>query len=534
MLKNPKILFWLAVLVIAIILIGPNFNPEGFKVVYSNQTGLRSGDVIYKINDAKATEELLKKDYADVVKIETSRGVVFAKPNGTLGMAYEKVSSTNLNFGLDLKGGTRAIIKPVNFTENGTLEQIMSTLQTRINVYGLREASFRPLWYEGQGFVEITMAGGSGSELRSLLERQGKFEAKIPMLVDTLKLDKDYPIEIINNNTVKIAGKNYQTGESIEISGVVVKLENVMNGKANLTATVFTGKDIEIVYFDPQRSRVERAGDGFRWSFAVQISNAGAQRFGWITNNLDKSFDPSAGETYLSSKIYLYLDDKLIDSLNIGASLKGKPETNPSITGGSSTYESALKTKQYLQSILRSGSLPTEIQIIQMDTVSPKLGSNFLQNVAYAGLAAVFALTLVIIIRYRKIKIIVPMVAVSLSEIIIILGLSVVIGWTIDLAAIAGVIAAVGTGVDDQLVILDQMTKKRKQELTVKERIQHAFFIVFGAAGTVIAAMLPLLTIGFGLLRGFAITTMIGIFVGIFITRPAFALIAEKISETGD
>ena len=53
--------------------------------------------------------------------------------------------------------------------------------------------------------------------------------------------------------------------------------------------------------------------------------------------------------------------------------------------------------------------------------------------------------------------------------------------------------------------------------------------MIFGAGGTVIAAMIPLMIIGFGLLRGFAITTIIGVLIGILIARPAFGDIVKKI-----
>jgi preprotein translocase subunit SecD len=86
----------------------------------------------------------------------------------------------------------------------------------------------------------------------------------------------------------------------------------------------------------------------------------------------------------------------------------------------------------------------------------------------------------------------------------------------------------VGTGVDSQIIIIDQAVRREKLE-TMREKLRDAFFIIFGAAGTVIAAMLPLMVIGFGALRGFAITTMIGVLVGILITRPAFGAIVEKI-----
>jgi preprotein translocase subunit SecD len=567
---NYKIIIWILFIVGAVLLIWPNPDPKGMRVTHLNSSidygELKRGDVIFNIAGVPAEEALAKK-YQNIVKLETSRGPVYLRANGTLGIKAEQVRKTNLNFGLDLKGGTRAIIEPLNMT-NQTLQDVISTLQTRINVYGLREANFRPVWHDDKGFIEITMAGGDEEELRALLEKQGMFEAKIPLMVDTLVLDETYDIifdvgvirtessdaqekqvspregakqnetnytetvasrndTMSRANKIIVNGKTVSAGDSFELDNIYFVLRNVADGKANLTATVFTSEDIEIVYFDPQRSYIQRQGDGFRWAFGVQIGPEGARRFAHITQNLDRQFDKTVGESYLSSKIYLYLDGNLIDALNIAASLKGMEETNPQITGGSSTYEQALKTKQYLQTVLRSGSLPTEIEISEMNVVSPRLGSEFVKNMLYAGIGAIIALSLVVFIRYRKIIIIVPMLVVSMTELLIVLGMSVLIGWTIDLAAIAGLIAAIGTGVDDQLIILDRVI--RKEEMTLRQRIKRAFFVVFGAAGTLTAAMLPLMIIGFGLLRGFAITTIVGVLVGVFITRPAFAVMVEKI-----
>ena len=58
-----------------------------------------------------------------------------------------------------------------------------------------------------------------------------------------------------------------------------------------------------------------------------------------------------------------------------------------------------------------------------------------------------------------------------------------------------------------------------------------AFFIIFGAAATTIAAMVPLMSIGVGFIRGFAITTIVGVLVGILITRPAYARIVEIVTK---
>jgi preprotein translocase subunit SecD len=125
----------------------------------------------------------------------------------------------------------------------------------------------------------------------------------------------------------------------------------------------------------------------------------------------------------------------------------------------------------------------------------------------------------------------VPIILISISEIIIILGVASVIHWTIDLAAMAGIIAAIGTGVDHQIVITDESLmekggEKRKWK-SIKKRVENAFFIIFTSAFTTIAAMAPLAYLSLGMLRGFAVTTIIGLLIGITITRPAYGNIAK-------
>ena len=104
-----------------------------------------------------------------------------------------------------------------------------------------------------------------------------------------------------------------------------------------------------------------------------------------------------------------------------------------------------------------------------------------------------------------------------------------------DLAAITGIIAAVGTGVDDQIVITDELTKGAEETVqtggSLAGSAKKAFFIVMASAATAIAAMLPIIFFGQGSgmarLVGFAITTILGVLIGVIITRPAFGEIAK-------
>ncbi|RLF60314.1 MAG: hypothetical protein DRN25_02975, partial [Thermoplasmata archaeon] len=184
-----------------------------------------------------------------------------------------------------------------------------------------------------------------------------------------------------------------------------------------------------------------------------------------------------------------------------------------------------------MEIILKSGALPIKVDIVGSWYISPILGEKFTRNAIIAGIFAFLGVALVVFIRYRKPKLAIPILITGTSEIIIILGVASLINWDIDLPAIAGIIAAVGTGVDNQIVILDEYLLGMKR--SVKYRIRQAFFIVMSSYLTLVAAMIPLFIVGFGMLQGFAVTTIIGATAGVFITRPAYARIIEYMKPEG-
>ena len=153
----------------------------------------------------------------------------------------------------------------------------------------------------------------------------------------------------------------------------------------------------------------------------------------------------------------------------------------------------------------------------------------FLRIILIAGLSALGVVALVIFVRYRKFKASLALLLTSFSEVIIILGIAALISWNLDLPSIAGILIVVGTGIDQQIVILDEI--RHGLFLSLKQRMKRAFAIIIGAYFTAVVAMLPLLWAGAGLLRGFAFTTILGITTGVLITRPAFADIIRKMED---
>ena len=186
-----------------------------------------------------------------------------------------------------------------------------------------------------------------------------------------------------------------------------------------------------------------------------------------------------------------------------------------------------------LKVLLKSGALPIPIVSINKQTVSAELGASFLSNVWLMGILALIAVALIVFIRYRALNLVAPLLVVGLSEVLMILGFAALVKWNLDLASMAGILAAVGTGVDSEVIMTDELMRgeEEQEEKGWINRAKRAFFIVSASAATNIVTVLPLLFFGSGLgkLSGFALTTIAGVLLGILISRPAFQEIIKTI-----
>ena len=407
-----------------------------------------------------------------------------------VGLNVYDAPTTNIRQGLDLSGGTRVVLKPKAAVSATDMDTVITNIKERLNVFGLSDIVVTPAKdLSGQDFILVEIAGATKDEVEQLLSKQGKFEARIA-------------------NT-----------------------------------TVFRGGDKDITYvcrsadcsgIDPQAGCGQATGGwACRFRFSISLSPSAAQRQASITGTLPITVDQ--GGSYLNQSLDLYLDDSFVDSLRIAADLKGRAVTDIEISGSGSgktqqeAMQDSLNNMKKLQTVLITGSLPVELEIVKTDSVSPTLGQAFVQNAVIVGLLAILAVVIVVFIRYHDIRISLPMIITMISEAVLLLGFAALAGWNLDLSAIAAIIVAIGTGVDDQIVIADETLHGVDAGVvrSWKERIKHAFFIILVAWFCTVAAMLPLWFAGAGMLRGFAITTIVGVSIGVFITRPAFAAMVE-------
>ncbi|MEN4007178.1 MAG: preprotein translocase subunit SecD [Methanobacterium sp.] len=328
---------------------------------------------------------------------------------------------------------------------------------------------------------------------------------------------KDINVRGSGNQDVIVEIAGVRPEEVVDIIGRPGKFEAKIENQ-----TVLTGADIVTV------SPIEVVGTEGRVPFRVSLE--GAERFA------------EAAKGRAGTPVDMYLDDRLVTSPIISEGLAaGRPETDVHIEVPGGTRAEAEKQARDTQIFLQTGALPVSVEILGINSVSAELGDQFVNGALIAGLLTLIVVSVIIFIRYRIPVLVVPIVLTSIAELILILGTASILRWNIDLPAIAGIIAAIGSGVDDQIVITDEVLKgdkgERKRSRTgLRIKIKEAFFIVFAAAATLIVAMLPLAYVGFarghtgiGILSGFAFTTIIGILCGIFITRPVYAKFIEII-----
>lgn len=463
------------------------------------QQGLRAGEIIKEINGQKINN---LEDYANIINsvlpseeevridIKTKQAELILFVKEPLQLTASEIPRTKIQTGLDIRGGARALVQPVGELTDSQLQDLIDVSNTRFNVFGLTDVKIRGISdLSGNKFMLVEVAGATPADIESLVSRQGKFEAKIGE--ETVFMGGDEDITSVCRNDARCAA----------VTGC------------------FPAENGYICSF----------------SFTIYLSEEAAKRHASIT--LKIPLDPNSGGQYLDKNLSLILDDNLVDELRISSGLKGQTTTQISIQGSEqgTTQEEALSEAQTsmhnLQTVLITGSLPYELKIVKLDTISPTLGNQFTFLILLTGISSIIAVSIIIFIRYRKFKASIALLSTSFSELVIILGVASLISWNLDLPSIAGILATIGTGVDQQIVILDEARTGR--ETSLKERMKRALFVVVATFLTSFVSLLPLYWAGAGLFKGFAITSLIGITAGVLITRPAFAEMIKKL-ETKD
>ena len=204
-----------------------------------------------------------------------------------------------------------------------------------------------------------------------------------------------------------------------------------------------------------------------------------------------------------------YVEKKIISLATVQAVLG----TSFRITGVGNTQEAS-----ELALLLRAGALAAPMKFVEERTVGPSLGKENIQLGVRSIIIGLAAVVLFMLFYYRWFGFAANLALIS--NLILITGFMSLIGATLTLPGIAGIVLTVGMAVDANVLIFSRIREElgtgTSPQEAIKEGFSKAFTTIFDANITTLIAAIVLYAIGTGPVKGFAITLSIGILTSMF------------------
>jgi preprotein translocase subunit SecD len=420
--------------------------------------------------------EIPAADPSDVIVRRT------AQTTATVEVTAEGVTTQRLGSALDSLGLSFGTVR--DGVTDPTRGEVVRVLQNKINEAGLSGGTVRQVTTAtGAHFILVEVPNEDRSEVVDLVESRG-----------SVRIDIYY-----RQNGTHTTREGILTGDDFQNIG--------------------TAQESERGPFVPVTVRDEAADD-----FQAAVVETGVAQRGGTTCTYEQN--PNATQPCL----LVVVDDRVVNSFGMSPGLAqsmqaGEWADDPAFQLTTQNFSEA----QRVSINLRAGELPAALDLEGEDGgtssfISPSQGENFKVNSVITGIIAVLAVAAVVFVRYGEAKVALPMIVTAFSEVLILLGFAAGIGYALNLPAIAGFIAVIGTGVDDLIIIADEVMAEGdvSSRRIFQSRFRKAFWVIGAAAATTVIAMSPLAVLSLGDLQGFAIFTILGVVVGVLLTRPAY------------
>lgn len=214
----------------------------------------------------------------------------------------------------------------------------------------------------------------------------------------------------------------------------------------------------------------------------------------------------SLGESVIEQTTYI---EKNIISL---ATIQNVLETNFRITGVGTPAEAS-----ELALLLRAGALAAPMKFVEERTVGPSLGKENIE-LGMKSILIGFALVVLFMAVYYKVFGIAANISLIIN-LVLITGIMSLLGASLTLPGMAGIVLTVGMAVDANVLIFSRIREELKEkdpQTAIRDGFSRAFVTIFDANVTTLIAALILYIIGTGPVKGFAITLSIGIVTSMF------------------
>jgi len=383
------------------------------------------------------------------------------------------LANLDIKLGLDLKGGSHLVfeanvknIKPVDLEES--LEATRDLIERRVNFFGVSEPSVQTI--------------KSGANYKIVVDLPGITNVQ---------------------DAIDRIGKTAQLSFKEEIS--IDKPATSSAFLAFSSNAVLTGKDVK-------KAEVSFDSTSGKPQVALNFSSDGAKKFADITKkNIGKRVGIFIDQTILTAPV---VQQEIADG-------------NAVITGDFTT-----KAAKELAQDINGGALPIPIKLVEQKNVGPSLGAEEISKSIFAGIVGLSAVLIFMVLYYGKMGLI-----SDLSLLIygfLALAIFKIFSVVLTLSGVAGFLLSIGMAVDSNILIFERI----KEELRKKKEMGIAIKLGFGRAidaikdanfTTLIVAFILFNPLNwgflpqFGLVRGFALTLIIGVttslFTGVFITK---------------
>ncbi len=285
-------------------------------------------------------------------------------------------------------------------------------------------------------------------------------------------------------------------------TGVVTEVPLVVENKTVLTGDLLSNAQVRID---------NRFNEPY---VAIDFNSVGAKRFDQIT------------ASNINRRMAIVLDDTVYSA----------PVIRERISGGSAQVSGSFSEQEAtdLAIVLRAGSLPAPVNILENRTVGPSLGQDSINQGMLSILIGGFLVVLAMLIYYRLSGLVANVVLIL--NLIFIMAMLSILGATLTLPGIAGIVLTVGMAVDANVLIFERIREELRLGRTVKAAIEagyaKAFMTIIDANITTLIAALVLFQFGTGPVKGFAVTLSVGIlaslFTAIFVSRLIFDLFLSR------
>ncbi len=392
--------------------------------------------------------------------------------------------SLDLRYGLDLAGGA-SLIFDIDTTKTNkeslpqALESLKGNIERRVNLFGVSEAN-----------VQLSSQMG-----------QNRLTVDLPGIEDV-------------NQAINLIGKTAQ---------LTFKGEVEIPPEATATATVYDlfKDDTGITGAHLIRSQVKLNPNNGTPEVSLEFNPEGAKLF------------EKATEKFINKQLAIFLDDVLVSA----------PVVNSVINDGNAVISGNFdnKSSKTLSAQLNAGALPLPINLIRQDQIGATLGKDSIKKGIVAGLVGLGLVCLFMIGNYGYLGLIADIGLIIYG--LITLSLYRLIPVTLTFPGIVGFILSIGMAVDSNILVFERM----REEVRKGKDWNVAMELGFGRAWdsikdanacTIITGFILFNPLNWnflntsGMVRGFAITLILGIFIGIFtgvfVTRNLLRVLAKK------